>query len=230
MKLMSFNTQHCMNFITREIDFEVMAAAINKLNPDIVGLNEMFDDGPAEEYTNQAQELSMRTGLKYYYFAEALNEDGNPYGNAILSRYPIISAETIHIPDPNPKTGNRYYETRGMLKVKLENGYTVLVSHFGLNTDEQANGVKTAIENMEKEKTILMGDFNCKPNDSVLNPLRELMKDTADLFEKELLSYPSNNPEMKIDYIFVTRDVEIISADIPEIIASDHRPHIAEIG
>jgi endonuclease/exonuclease/phosphatase family metal-dependent hydrolase len=229
MNIMSFNVQHCMNFITREIDFDVMANAIKKFEPDIVGLNEMFNEGPDEEYTNQAQELSKLTGLKYHYFAEAINEDGNPYGNAVLSRFPIISAETIHIPDPNPRTGNRYYETRGMLKVKLENGYTVLVSHFGLNTDEQANGVKTAIENMEKEKTILMGDFNCIPKDSVLNPLRELLKDTADLFEKELLSYPSNNPAMKIDYIFVSPDVDVISADIPEIIASDHRPHIAEI-
>jgi len=230
MIVMSFNTQHCLNFYTRKIDFDVMAEAINKCNPDIVGLNEMFDEGPDEEYTNQAAELSKRTGLKYYYFAEALNEDGNPYGNAILSRFPIISAETINIPDPNPKTGNRYYETRGMLKVKFENGYTVLVSHFGLNTDEQANAVETAIKNMEKEKTILMGDFNCKPNDSVLIPLRELMKDTADLFKKELLSYPSDNPEMKIDYILVSPDINVISADIPEIIASDHRPHIAKIG
>lgn len=230
MNIMSFNVQHCMNYITRKIDFDVMANAINSCNPDIVGLNEMFDEGPLEEYTNQASELSKRTGLKYYYFAEAINEDGNPYGNAILSRFPIISAETIHIPDPNPRTGNRYYETRGMLKVKLENGYTVLVSHFGLNTDEQANAVKTAIENMEKEKTILMGDFNCEPNDSVLIPLRKLMKDTANLFKKKLLSYPSDKPTRKIDYIFVTSDIKVISADIPEIIASDHRPHIAKIG
>ncbi len=229
MIVMSFNTQHCLNFYTRKIDFDVMADAINSCNADIVGLNEMFDEGPNEEYTNQAQELSKRTGLRYNYFAEALNEDGNPYGNAILSRYPIISAEAIHIPDPDPKTGNRYYETRGMLKVKLENGYTVLVSHFGLNTDEQANAVKTAIANIEEEKTILMGDFNAEPNDTVLNPLRECLNDTAALFEKPLLSFPSDKPDRKIDYIFTTPDIKVISADIPVIIASDHRPHTAEI-
>ena len=229
MIVMSFNTQHCLNFYTRKIDFDVMSDAINCCNADIVGLNEVFDEGLDEEYTNQAAELSKRTGLKYYYFAEAINEDGNPYGNAILSRLPIISAETIHIPDPNPKTGNRYYETRGMLKVKLENGYTVLVSHFGLNTDEQASAVKTAIANLEEEKTILMGDFNCEPEDFVLNPLREKLKDTATLFKKPLLSFPSDKPDRKIDYIFVTNDVKVLSADIPEIIASDHRPHIAVI-
>jgi endonuclease/exonuclease/phosphatase (EEP) superfamily protein YafD len=36
-------------------------------------------------------------------------------------------------------------------------------------------------------------------------------------------------PHRKIDYIFVSHDIEIISADIPAIVASDHRPHIAEV-
>ena len=35
--------------------------------------------------------------------------------------------------------------------------------------------------------------------------------------------------DCKIDYIFVSPDIKIKSADIPEIIASDHRPHIAVI-
>lgn len=229
MKIMSFNTQHCLNFYTRKIDFDIMADAINKCKPDIVGLNEMFNKGVSKEYTDQAAELSRLTGLKYHYFAEAINEDGDPYGNAILSRYPIIAAETIAIPDPNPKKYNGYYETRCILKVKLENGYTVLVSHFGLNPDEQENAVKTVIKNLEKEKCILMGDFNVKPQDAVLNPLREKLKDTADLFNKPLLSFPSDKPNRKIDYIFVTPDVKLLSADIPAIVASDHRPHTAEI-
>ncbi len=34
---------------------------------------------------------------------------------------------------------------------------------------------------------------------------------------------------MKIDYIFVSKDLKVESADIPEIVSSDHRPHIATI-
>ena len=74
-----------------------------------------------------------------------------------------------------------------------------------------------------------MGDFNVTPDDEVLAPIRERLRDTADLFTEEKLSYPSDAPEKKIDYIFVTPDIEVIGADIPEIVASDHRPHIAEI-
>ena len=230
MKIMSFNTQHCLNFISRKIDFEVMVDAIKKCGADIVGLNEMRDRGEHPDYEAQVQKLSELTELENYYCAKAtyFAEQG-PYGNGFLSKYPIVSAETIIVPDPDPKTGTGYYETRCLLKAKLEGGITVLVIHFGLNPDEQENAVKTVVENLEDEKCILMGDFNVLPDDAVLNPIRERMKDTADVFVEPLLSFPSDKPDRKIDYIFVSKDVEIISADIPPIIASDHRPHVAEI-
>lgn len=230
MKIMSFNTQHCLNFISRKIDFQIMADAIKKCEADIVGLNEMRDKGVREDYENQAEILSQLTGIKYHYFAKAVMFNGeNPYGNAILSKYPIISAETILVPDPNPRTGTGYYETRCLLKAKLEGGITVLVIHFGLNPDEQKNAVKTVLKHIEKEKCIVMGDFNVTPEDEILKPIRERMKDTADYFGKPLLSFPSDVPDRKIDYIFVSDDIEVISADIPEIIASDHRPHTATL-
>ena len=45
MKIMSFNTQHCENFITKKIDFEAVAGAITDFGADIVGLNEMRGAG-----------------------------------------------------------------------------------------------------------------------------------------------------------------------------------------
>ena len=38
MKIMTFNTQHCKNFITGKIDFQVMADVISAHAPDVVGL------------------------------------------------------------------------------------------------------------------------------------------------------------------------------------------------
>ena len=230
MKIMSFNTQHCLNYIKREIDFQVMADAIKKCDADIVGLNEMRGKGESFDYEEQTAILSELTGLKNSYFAEAIRfEDKNPYGNALISKYPIISAQTIAVPDPNPKTGNGYYETRCLLKAKLEGGITVLVIHFGLNSDEQKNAVDTVMRHIEKEKCILMGDFNVTPEDKVLDPIRACMTDTADYFEKPLMSFPSEAPDRKIDYIFVSKDVEVVSADIPAVMESDHRPYVAEI-
>ena len=186
--------------------------------------------GEVDEYTDQTGTVSEFSGLEYRYFGQAIYlEKLGPYGNSLISRYPIVSAEVIPIPDPVTKTGNKYYETRAVLKAKLEGDITVLVTHFGLNKDEQINAVKTVVENLEEKKCVLMGDFNLRPDSEILLPIRQRMKDTAVAFEKELLSYPSDTPYEKIDYIFVSPDVEVISADIPAIIASDHRPYVAEL-
>ena len=230
LKVMTFNTQHCMNYLTEKIDFEVMAAAIRKEEPDIVGLNEMRGAGQNEEYAAQVDILSELTGMKYFHFAPAIEfPGGGPYGNGFLSRLPIVKAETVMIPDPEEKKYDGYYETRCILKATLEGGITVLCSHFGLNPDELENAVSTVVENLSPEKCILMGDFNMKPEDNTLLSIRAKMRDTADAFEGERLSWPSDAPRVKIDYVFVSPDVEVLSADIPATVASDHRPHVATV-
>ncbi len=240
MKIMSFNTQHCLNFRTQKIDFNIMADTIMQCDADIIGLNEMRDRGvDIAEYDQQTTYLSELTGIPHYYFAKAIDTAGGPYGNALLSKIPIISAETIPVPDPvldpvlvanpDPKTGLSYYETRCLLKAKLENGLTVLVIHFGLNPDEQKNAVDTVVKHLESKRCILMGDFNVEPDNELLRPIRERMNDTANMFNKPLLSFPSDEPIRKIDYLFVSPDLKVVSADIPAIVASDHRPHVAEI-
>lgn len=231
MRIMTFNTQHCLNYTEQKIDFAVMGEAIKQCDADIVGLNEMRDKGVRDDYENQTEILSRLTGLKNHYFAKAIDVGGenNPYGNGLLSKYAMTSVETIAIPDPEPKSGADGYESRCIIKAMLENSLTVLVTHFGLNADEQKNAADTVLKNIPSEKCILMGDFNVCPNDEILNPIRKSMTDAADFFEKPLLSFPSDSPDRKIDYIFVTPDIEIIGADIPAIVASDHRPHIADI-
>ena len=232
MKVMSFNTQHCESYVSGSIDFPLMADAIRESGADIVGLNEMRGAGEIEDFTDQTAMLSSLTDIENYYFAKAIDVGGKnaPYGNALLSKYPILSAETIMIPDPVEKLPNgKWYETRCILKAKLSCGITVLVTHFGLNPDEQESAVKTILENLESERCILMGDFNVTPENAVLTPIRDRLSDTAVAFEGEKLSFPSDNPRRKIDYIFVTRDLDIVSADIPPTVASDHRPHIAEL-
>lgn len=227
MKVMSFNTQHCLNYLTREIDYEVMAEAILAQSPDIVGLNEMRSDGEGSEWPNQIAKLSELTGMEHYCFAQAINE-GGPYGNGFLSKIPIISAETILVPEPEGKKEPRY-EQRCLLKVRLENGVTVLVIHVGLSDPEKLKAVETIINNLPDERVVLMGDFNMEPDCPMLAPIRERLFDTAELFGEEKLSWPSDEPEIKIDYIFLSPDLEAVSADIPSVVASDHRPYIAEI-
>ena len=231
MKFMSFNTQHCLNYMEQKIDFEIMANAILELGADVVGLNEMRGAGEHPDYTAQVERLAELTGMKYYYFAPALEITGcGTYGNGLLSRVPILKAERILIPDPVPhRHDTDHYETRCVLVAELEGGVTVLVTHFGLNSDEQENAAKTVTEHLRDKKCVLMGDFNVIPEDPVLTPIRARLFDSAALFAEEKGSYPSDFPNRTIDYLFVSRDVTVLSADIPPVVASDHRPYIAEL-
>ncbi|MBQ3181609.1 MAG: endonuclease/exonuclease/phosphatase family protein [Clostridia bacterium] len=231
LRVMSFNTLHCEDWKNEKIDFDLFAQAIKGSGADIIGLQEIRGKGTDPEYDAQAKILSEKTGY-YYYFAKAFDVGGeNPYGNAILSKYPIKNAETIKIPDIWTVKFKGRHEPRCILKAEIDipGGLTVLVAHFGLNEGEAQDAVQTILLNRKDERCILMGDFNVTPDNVVLTPLREAMKDAADLFEKELLSWPADNPDRKIDYIFCSRDIKILSADIPEKIVSDHRPHIADI-
>ena len=71
MKIMSYNTLHCMDYPNRRIDFEATANVIKKYGADIVGLNEMRGEGTHRDYTAQTEKLSELTGMNYY-FAYAL--------------------------------------------------------------------------------------------------------------------------------------------------------------
>lgn len=230
MKLMSFNTQHCLNYLEQKVDYEIMARAIEECGADIVGLNEMFDEAEGAKFGAQTARLSELTSLKNHFFAKAIDDFEGPYGNGLLTKYKIESAESIIIPDPCPREyPGGFYETRCLLKARLEGGLTVLITHLGLNPDEQRNAVKTVLEHIENEKCILMGDFNIEPHNELLLPIREKMIDTGAHFSPDKKSWPSDKPKVKIDYIFISHDLELVSADIPELVASDHRPHIAEI-
>ncbi len=230
LKVASFNIYHCEDFLNKKIDFDAFANLIKSLDADIIGLNEVHGNGEDEEYTSQTEELASRLGY-HGFFAKATDIDGeNPFGNAVLTRKAIKSVEVIPIPDPNPKTGKDLYETRCLLKLKLQNPQlTVLITHFGLNRDEHINAVKTVLSNYEKEKCIFMGDLNVRPDNDVLKPIYEVFTDCASVSDKELLSFPSYEPDRKIDYIFATPDIKILNFEIPAKILSDHLPVTAEI-
>ena len=230
IRVMSYNVLHCECWKKGCIDFDAFAEAILDSGADIIGLNEIRGQGVRDDYQAQASILAEKTGF-YYYFAKAIDVGGeNPYGNALLSRYPIKNAETIMIPDPVMRIGDGF-ETRCLLKAELDVGdsLTVLVTHFGLNKSEQKNAVKTVLANLDTGKLILMGDFNVQPDDKVLLSVREQLNDAADVFSAPLCSFPSDKPDRKIDYIFAGKAVKILSADIPALVLSDHRPHTAEM-
>lgn len=228
IKIMTYNIQHCNAHLRGVIDYDLIASAIAKENADIVGLNEVYGDGGGE--ISQAKILADTVGYSYFYFAKAIElRDGRGYGNALLSRYPISRAQTIAVPDPVPHRYSGYYESRVLLKadIALPSGddLTLGVIHFGLNPDEAESAVETVLKELPHEHALLLGDLNLTPDSCILDPIRTRMTDTKTTSP----TFPSDAPRIKIDHIFVTPDIKIISRDTPPTIASDHLSHTANI-
>lgn len=221
MKVMTFNIQHCNFFPESEIKFEPFSREILSFGCDIIGLNEVRGKGDLKGYSDQTGKLSELTSF-YSYFGKAVDVRGiAPYGNALLSRFPIISAETLKIPDPVNKTGSEMYESRCIIKAAVDAGekYNVFVTHMGLNRDERENAVELLMKTVREENCIIMGDFNCTPDAEELKPLFEKFNCT----DVNDFTFPSDSPDRKIDYIFLSRDIEISDKGTSPNVVSDHR-------
>jgi endonuclease/exonuclease/phosphatase family metal-dependent hydrolase len=230
LKVMTYNICSGKN-MARERDLEYSASVIRDVQPDFVTLNEVrshtSDVGPI----NQANELGRITGY-YPVFGRSIDVMGGEYGNALLTRLPLISSEVIHIPDPE-KEGEGFYEHRTVLKCILKSGATefaVLCTHFGLMPGEQKNAVDTAISiiNDLNMPVLLMGDLNLTPDAPALQPLMNALDDTSTV-NPGLLTFPSDKPEIKIDYILHSAGITPVSLNTIDTQCSDHRPLIAEI-
>lgn len=237
IRFMSYNVCSGRNFNNgKKINILDAGDVIKKYDPDIIGLNEVRGFGNiAADYTEQVKTLGEKLGY-HYYFSKAIEFEEGPYGNGLLSKFPILKKETILIPDPIIKNEDSYYETRCVIKSKIKisqhRDINLYISHFGLANSEKLNAVKTISALIEKEKkeVVFMGDLNMEPEDIKLRPVYDLMTDTmVPEKRKEYLSFPSWKPEIKIDYIFISSDLKSIRSFVPDETTSDHRPYIADI-
>ena len=136
------------------------------------------------------------------------------------------------IPDVTKRVGDRY-ESRCIIKSEYDfdgKKLTVLNSHFGLGVGEDVNAVDTIIELLKQIEgpVVLMGDFNKTPDDVQIQRLSSIMTDSHRFVGKEELTFTSDSPEIRIDYIFV-RDAKVLDADTIKKVVSDHYAITAEI-
>ena len=228
-KAMTYNICSGKN-LARERDLNFAASVIRNVQPDFVTLNEVrchTDDVPL----HQAQELGRLTGY-YPVFGKSIDIMNGEYGNAFLTRFPLLEYAVVHIPDRRNEE-KAFYEHRSVLRCVLDVGgknVTVLSTHFGLAKVEQESAVETVMKILDGENNpvILMGDLNMSPDDATLDPLFSAMHDTASRSD-EIKTFPSGTPESKIDYIFCTDPISTVSLCSINTQCSDHRPLIAEL-
>lgn len=226
-------------------DLDRQTDELRSLDADVIGLQEVDRHwGARSEGRDLAGELARRLRM-HVSFAPIYSLDpaqpGGPraeYGVAVLSRHRIVSAENHEItrlstqdpnpvPAPAPGFGEVVVRVRGL-------PVHVYVTHLDYRPDPAVRVAQVAdtrrIMADDRGPRILLGDFNAEPDAPELAPLWRELADA----DPEAPTFPAREPVKRIDFVAVSKDgpdagITVRKAWVPESVASDHRPVVADL-
>ncbi|MFH1061918.1 MAG: endonuclease/exonuclease/phosphatase family protein [Candidatus Omnitrophota bacterium] len=251
IRVMTYNVHSCRGLDGRVIP-ERIARVIEQFNPDLVALQELDVKRRWSKRMDQplliAQYLRMQC-----HFQSAIAVEGEDYGIAILSRYPLKIKKSQDLSSCSKKSfpGKMYIP---VLKYFFEPRHAIWTSvmiggkeevyfvntHLSLRAQERFEQVKSILGqewlNMGSHKvsTIFCGDFNeglrsrgYKLLKGVFNEVKSSM---ANKSSRKTLFSPL--PLFEVDHIFYNGNLRVESVNVPKTsltrIASDHLPVIAD--
>lgn len=216
-------------------DVERLARVILKAKPDLVALQEVDVGVKRSGRVHQARRLAELTGMAVR-FGPTQHYEGGLFGNAVLTRLPILD---VHI-QPLPYTEATPEKTtypRGAIAVTVKDHggrpLRFISTHFQHNVAEDRLAEAKAINRHfagrgDTVPTILAGDMNATPDSE---PIRTLLTEWQNATDTPAApTAPSRNPRSRIDYIFYRAAPQLKLAHvevIAEEVASDHRPVLA---
>jgi endonuclease/exonuclease/phosphatase family metal-dependent hydrolase len=227
VRIIDYNVHNGFN-TSGKLDIEPIAAVIESSNADVVGLQEISRGWLIWGNMDMLSWLSQRLGMPYF---SGPTSDAQ-WGNAILSRYPIISTESYSLPT------DELLIRRGFIEVKIDVGMgslTVICTHFahrGMQSEIRELQAREIIQHWNQSpSTVILGDFNASPDSTAMSLFSEhgLVNVAAELRPEGVLTSPSTQPSGQIDYIWASSDLLFSNLAIPLTQASDHLPVIATI-
>ncbi len=194
------------------------------LDFDLVGLQEADCGSFRSNQIQQAQYIAFRADIPFCH-TQVTRDIGSiaSIGLGLLSRSPCTHVEQHRLP------GSRH--GRGLLKGEMHiagKDVAVFVTHLSLKQSSRVRQLRYIAQQMNKhEHAILMGDLNCEPDSSEL----QMLLDEAALHPhgNPPPSFPSWQPQRRIDYILTRGVPRVISIETIPFVGSDHLPVIAEV-
>jgi endonuclease/exonuclease/phosphatase family metal-dependent hydrolase len=227
LRVMTYNIHQGIN-ADLVMDLEEIADVIVAERPDVVLLNEVNRARATNGFVDTLPLISRRLGMVYVFGA---NYRDGQYGNALLSRYPILGWDNLHY-------AHNTTETRGLLRVVVQApGGPVAI--FGTHLDHSEGPGDARAEQVAEAlavwdgaaRTILLGDLNAEPDAPELQGIYnagflDVLQATG---QGSLFTFWDAAPSRRIDFIFVTPDLTPVRAWVVRSRASDHLPVMAEV-
>lgn len=221
-------------------DLDALAEVIRRQQPDFVTLNEVdvFTNRTGKN-VHQARDLAEKLGMEWH-FAKAIDRDGGEYGDAVLSKHPILETRSYRLPCAAELPG----EDRSLCVIRVEiDGKSLFVASTHLDhLSSDASRMVQAAEIRRIRDTelggdlILAGDLNAVPSSNVIATMTSFLTNVGTI---DQYTFPSDAPTRKIDYIlyapiehFGVQNCTVVSRgdqQVDGVDASDHRPVVADI-
>lgn len=236
LRVLSYNIHKCIGGVDRRYEPQRVADVICGQEPDVLLLQEV-DAGVARSNSDrQVEVLGDLCGMRYRsWFPNVDVRGGGQYGNAILSRYPIIESTNI---DLSIRFKKKRSVLHGVIRVRhddVDRTVHVYNMHLGLARFERRIQLLKFLDshpfqNLHHDTPIVVGgDLN-----DVYGGLGELLRPAGFRgTERRPLTFPAWGPLRPLDAIFVRGKVDFVKLTRCESElarrASDHRPLIADV-
>lgn len=229
LRVLTYNIHHAEG-VDGRLDLERIAGVIRESRADIVALQEVDQKVRRSEQVDQPAELARLTGL-HVAFGSNITHEGGLYGNAVLSRYPVLKHRNHRLPNINRG------EQRGVLEAELQisgasSPLLLLATHFDHRPASaerlaSAKAINKLVEQRKNQPALLAGDLNAVP---ASGPLEELTGMWQSASSEEQPTVPVGRPTVQIDYVLLrpANRWQVISSQVlDEAVASDHRALLA---
>jgi endonuclease/exonuclease/phosphatase family metal-dependent hydrolase len=228
---MTYNIHHGEG-LDGKVDLSRIADLIRQEQADLVALQEMDKGVRRTQQRDFPSELAVLTGMTCV-FSNNFHYQGGEYGNAVLSRFPVLSWT------------NTYYrmlrtnEQRGVLQVTVRvvsQPLVFMATHVDFRPDDverrqNAEQLAEILDQYPGRTVIIGGDFNDVPDSRLHRKMKERWQDVWEsIGTGEGFTIPSKQPTKRIDYLWITPGSPWVPrrAWVPTSNASDHLPVVVE--
>jgi len=244
IRVLSYNIHRAIGF-DRRFAPERIIEILQGHDADIVLLQEVDEGAPRSQELKLAKELAEALDYPHYVMGHNVSLRKGKYGNATLSRFPILRERNIDLTIGNRKRRGCQHTT---IEISNHDKQTfpmeVFNLHLGLSARERQKQAGVLIRSNEYED--LCEDTNCLIGGD-FNDWRSLLralfveglefrcatdKNNQKGLPKPLKTYPSFAPRGGLDRIYYRGQMSLLSVKRCRYklskIASDHLPVIAE--
>ncbi|MBI4428079.1 MAG: endonuclease/exonuclease/phosphatase family protein [Ignavibacteriales bacterium] len=238
VRILTYNVHHGEG-TDGKVDVERIARIILDSKADLVALQEVDRGVERSGKIDMITMLSDLTGMTYA-FGRIIDYQGGQYGNAVLTRFPILAEKNLHF----EMLGEG--EQRGLLQLVVEaRGHEIVFMNTHLDPRDDDTQrlmcIKEIIGESESygERAVFVGgDFNDIPGSRTHDSIKAEFHDCWEIVGSgKGFTYPTENPSKRIDFLFLKKNKQNsfsslswkpVFARVLSHDASDHLPLLVE--